>query len=134
MSDKVRILVVGLGNMGVSHANAYHKLDGFEIVGLMSRTIKSRTDIPDHLNGLSEVRGLRSRPLAETKPDAVSINTWPNTHAEYALKAFDAGLPCVHGKADRHQQSRMPKRSSPPPGPPTGNWCSVTSCASIRPG
>ena len=49
MADKVKILVVGLGNMGVSHANAYHKMDGFEIVGLMSRTIKSRTDLPDHL-------------------------------------------------------------------------------------
>jgi len=29
--------------------------------------------------------------LAATKPDAVSINTWPNTHAEYAIKAMEAG-------------------------------------------
>jgi hypothetical protein len=26
MSDKVKILVVGVGNMGVSHAQAHHKL------------------------------------------------------------------------------------------------------------
>ncbi len=90
MAGKVKVLVVGLGNMGVSHANAYHKLDGFEIVGLMSRTIKSRTDIPEHLNGYPLFEDYEQA-LSETKPDAVSINTWPNTHAEYSLKAFDAG-------------------------------------------
>ena len=90
MADKVKILVVGLGNMGVSHANAYDKMDGFEIVGLMSRTIKSRTDLPDHLANYPRFEDYEAA-LAETKPDAVSINTWPNTHAEYALKAFEAG-------------------------------------------
>lgn len=88
MSDKVRILVVGLGNMGVSHASAYHRMDGFEIVGLMSRTIKSRTDIPDELAGYPLFEDY-DQALAETNPDAVSINTWPNTHAEFAIKAFD---------------------------------------------
>ena len=29
--DDVRVLVVGVGNMGASHAKAYHKLSGFEI-------------------------------------------------------------------------------------------------------
>ena len=29
--------------------------------------------------------------LAELEPDAVSINTWPNTHADFAIKAMDAG-------------------------------------------
>ncbi len=29
--------------------------------------------------------------LAATKPDAVSINSYPDTHAQYALKAMDAG-------------------------------------------
>lgn len=34
MAAPVRVLVAGLGNMGLSHAKAYHALDGFEIVGL----------------------------------------------------------------------------------------------------
>ena len=89
MSEKVRILVVGLGNMGISHANAYHRMDGYEIVGLMSRTIKSRADLPEHLADYPRFEDY-DQALAELKPDAVSINTWPNTHAEYALKAFDA--------------------------------------------
>src|SRR5690554_5348547 len=75
--------------MGVSHAKAYHELDGFEIVGLMSRTIKSR-ELPEPLSGYPRFENFEEA-LAETKPDAVSINTWPNTHAEYALKAIEAG-------------------------------------------
>ena len=89
MPDKVKVLVVGLGNMGASHASAYHRMDGFEIVGLMSRTIKSKP-IPDELKGYPLFEDY-DEALAATKPDAVSINTWPNTHAEYALKAMDAG-------------------------------------------
>ncbi|WP_421723150.1 Gfo/Idh/MocA family protein [Bauldia sp.] len=89
MADPVRILVVGVGNMGVSHADAYHRLDGFEIVGLVSRNIKERTDLPEALAGYPRFSDF-GEAMAATKPDAVSINTWPNTHAEYALKALDA--------------------------------------------
>ncbi len=89
MNAPVRILVVGLGNMGASHASAYHRNPNFEIVGLCSRTIRSKT-IPEEF---------RSYPLFESyeealealRPDAVSINTWPNTHADYAIKAMEAG-------------------------------------------
>jgi len=89
MADKVNVLVVGLGNMGVSHANAYHNMDGFEIVGIMSRSIKSRKDIPEQFSGYPLYEDFDAA-LKETKPDAVSINSYPNTHAQYALKAIDA--------------------------------------------
>ncbi len=75
MGDPVRILVVGLGNMGASHASAYHRMDGFEIVGLCSRTIKSK-EIPAELAGYPLFEDYEAA-LAELKPDAVSINTWP---------------------------------------------------------
>jgi hypothetical protein len=32
-----RVLAVGLGNMGVSHARAHCAIDGFELVGLCTR-------------------------------------------------------------------------------------------------
>ena len=89
MADPVRVLVVGLGNMGASHADAYHRMEGFEIVGLCSRTIKSR-EIPQSLQGYPLFEDYEAA-LAELNPDAVSINTWPNTHADYAIKAFEAG-------------------------------------------
>ena len=89
MPSKVRVLVVGLGNMGKSHASAYHRNPGFEIVGIMSRSIKSK-ELPAELKGYPLYEDY-DQALAEAKPDAVSINSWPNSHAEYAIKAFNAG-------------------------------------------
>ena len=40
MAEKIkllRVLIVGCGNMGTSHAIAYHNLDGFKICGIVSR-------------------------------------------------------------------------------------------------
>ena len=37
MTTPLRVLVAGCGNMGASHARAYHKMPEFEIVGLVSR-------------------------------------------------------------------------------------------------
>ena len=90
MPEKVKVLVVGVGNMGLSHAKAYKSIDGFELVGLMSRTIKQRTDLPGELAGVPRFESF-DEALKATRPDAVSINTYPDTHAAYALKAFDAG-------------------------------------------
>ena len=89
MAAPIRILVVGLGNMGASHASAYHRNPGFQIVGLMSRTIKSKP-IPEALQGYPLFQDFDAA-LAATRPDAVSINSWPNTHADYAIKAMQAG-------------------------------------------
>jgi predicted dehydrogenase len=89
MTAPVRILVVGVGNMGASHASAYHRMEGFEIVGLCARSIASKA-LPEELAGYPMFDNFETA-LAELKPDAVSINTWPNTHADYAIKAMDAG-------------------------------------------
>ncbi len=43
--SQIRVLVVGLGNMGLSHARAYKSLDGFEIAGLCSRDVAQRPEI-----------------------------------------------------------------------------------------
>ena len=87
--NAVRILVVGLGNMGRSHAISYHRNPGFEIAGLMSRSIQSAT-IPDELQGYPLFEDFDGA-MAATKPDAVSINSWPDTHADYAIRAMEAG-------------------------------------------
>jgi predicted dehydrogenase len=77
--------------MGLSHAKAYHQLDGFEIVGVVSRGEKSRRALLDALGADYPQFADYHEALAATKPDAVSINTYPDTHAEYALAAFAAG-------------------------------------------
>jgi predicted dehydrogenase len=90
VNRKVRVLVVGLGHMGLSHAKAYRKLDGFEIVGLCSRSILDRTDLPPDLADLPRFSDYATA-IEALKPDAVSINTWSDTHAAYAIQAFEAG-------------------------------------------
>ncbi|HUL08959.1 MAG TPA: Gfo/Idh/MocA family oxidoreductase [Candidatus Acidoferrum sp.] len=89
-AKNIKVLVVGVGRMGQSHALAYQALDGFELAGLMSRSIRGRNDLPASFEGVPRFEDFEEA-LAKTKPDAVSINSWPDTHAAYALKAFDAG-------------------------------------------
>ena len=91
MSLPLRILVVGCGHMGTSHAKAYQSLDGFEIVGVVSRGPKSRQALLEALGHDYPQFSNYEEALAATKPDAVSINTYPDTHADYARKAFAAG-------------------------------------------
>ena len=83
----IRVLVAGLGNMGRSHALAYHNNPGFEIVGLVNRStpklepeLQAYTIHPDFATA-----------LAELKPDLCSINTYSDSHADYAVAAFEAG-------------------------------------------
>jgi predicted dehydrogenase len=90
MISPLRVLVAGCGNMGASHARAYHKMPEFEIVGLVSRGATSRQALSSELGGLPEF-GDYYAALASTKPDVVSINTYPETHAPYARAAIDAG-------------------------------------------
>ena len=90
MNQKLKVLVVGCGNMGKSHARAYQQLDAFEIVGLVSRGPASREALSKELGGVATYSNFEEA-LAITQPDVVSINTYPETHAEYAKKSLAAG-------------------------------------------
>ncbi len=82
--------MAGCGNMGTSHARAYQKLSAFEIVGLVSRNPHSRERLSEELGGLPTYDNYAIA-LQDTQPDAVSINTYPDTHASYASMAMKAG-------------------------------------------
>jgi predicted dehydrogenase len=84
-----RVLVVGLGNMGMSHALAYTRIDGYEVVGVCERRIAERK-LPEALTKAARFSKFEEA-LAELKPDVVSINTMPDTHADFAIKAMEAG-------------------------------------------
>ncbi|HAY47481.1 Gfo/Idh/MocA family oxidoreductase [Thalassospira sp.] len=86
----VRILVIGLGNMGMSHAKAYHALDGYEIVGICARSPIPADKLPDGFANYPQFTDFHTA-LAETNPDAVSINTYTETHADFAIAAFESG-------------------------------------------
>ena len=96
MAD-LRVLIVGLGHMGLAHGRAYDKIDGYEIVGLCARSAKSRTDLPEawgHLPRFSDyyeallprLRGTTSACLANRRlpeghssPDHVGSTSSPKS-------------------------------------------------------
>ena len=90
MPTPLRVLVAGCGNMGASHARSYHKMPDFEVVGLVSRGPASRGALSRELGGLPEFSDYYEA-LKATRPDVVSINTYPETHGAYARAAIAAG-------------------------------------------
>lgn len=82
-----RVLIAGLGNMGLSHALAHHNHDGAEIVGLVNRS--GSVDHPD-LAAYPVFTDFHAA-LAATEPDLVVIATYSDSHAEYACAAMEAG-------------------------------------------
>lgn len=90
MSSVVRILVVGCGNMGASHALAYHLDPGFQICGLVS-TGKSKEVLNEKLGGGYPLFSAYTEALETTRPDAVCISTYPDTHESFAIQAFEQG-------------------------------------------
>ena len=51
---EINIIVVGCGNMGSSHARSYHRLPGFNLVGLVDRNIRNRERLSDQLGGIDQ--------------------------------------------------------------------------------
>jgi len=87
----MKVLVIGAGNMGASHARAYHHLDGFEIGGIVTRSEASRAPLIESLGGGIPGFDDVDAAIAEVQPEVVSINTYPETHEAFAIKALEAG-------------------------------------------
>lgn len=82
----IQVLVAGLGNMGVSHALAYHSHPDAEIIGLVNR---SPVDLPTELAGYPLFTSFEEG--MANAPDLVCIATYSDSHAEYAIAAMKAG-------------------------------------------
>ena len=83
----LRVVVAGLGNMGRSHALAYHRNPGFQIAALVNRSdVALGPELADY-----GIRRSFSDALAEERPDVASINTYSDSHADYAVEALEAG-------------------------------------------
>lgn len=86
----LRVLVVGCGNMGASHAMAYKTIGGFDICGIVS-TGNSKVVLNERLGGGYPLFDDYVTALEETRPDAVCISTYPDTHESFAIMAFEQG-------------------------------------------
>ena len=89
--EKIKVLVVGAGNMGRSHALAFASIPEFEIAAVCTRSPESRaklmSELPEGTLGLNDYENA----LNELKPDAVCISTYPDTHYPFAKMALEAG-------------------------------------------
>lgn len=83
----IRVLVIGLGNMGLSHALA-HTRGTSQLVGLMARG--PRPDLPEELKDIPWFRDI-DEALETAKPDLVVVASYTDSHKIYALKAMSAG-------------------------------------------
>jgi predicted dehydrogenase len=81
----MKVIVAGLGNMGMSHALAHHRL-GSHILGLVNRSDVVR---PAELAGYPLVRTW-DEGLA-LQPDLAVIATYSDSHADYACAAMEQG-------------------------------------------
>jgi len=82
-----RVLIAGLGNMGLSHALAHHHHPEAEVVGLVNR---SPVDLPMGLAAYPFFSSLEEG-LVATSPDLAVIATYSDSHADYACMAMEAG-------------------------------------------
>ena len=83
----IRVLIAGLGNMGLSHALAHHTNPNAKVVGLVNRSgTVENTDLQDY-----PVFTDFHTALAEVKPDLVVVATYSDSHAEFAIAAMEAG-------------------------------------------
>jgi len=89
-TGSLRILVVGCGNMGASHARAFRNMRGVEIVGLVSRG-ESKHHLATNLSLQVPLFDDVGIALSSLAPDAVCISTYPDTHEAFTLAAIEAG-------------------------------------------
>src|SRR3989344_8567892 len=89
MAKKVRVGIIGVGNMAFKHIKAYKKLKNVEIMGVAGKT-------KDHVASLCRKTNIQEgytdyKKLLLDNPDAVSIATPAHTHAKISVDCFKNG-------------------------------------------
>jgi len=87
--QRVRVLLAGAGHMGRSHGRAYHAINGFELVGVVTRG-QSGVTLAKELGGVPHFTDFEQG-LARTEPDAVGIASFTETHVPFTTAALQAG-------------------------------------------
>ncbi|WP_205661408.1 Gfo/Idh/MocA family protein [Paramylibacter kogurei] len=83
----IRAIVIGLGNMGQSHALALQANSDVELVGVVNR---SKVTLPETLTKVPFYSNFKTA-LDTCNPDLVCIASYSDSHADYAIAAMNAG-------------------------------------------
>lgn len=91
MKDKIRIAIIGAGNIAQNaHIPAYLKQDDVELIGICDMNLERAKDVAEKYElkyAVSDYNEL----LDLEEVDAISICTWNNAHAEIAIAATKKG-------------------------------------------
>ena len=87
--NPLRVLLVGAGHMGTSHGRAFAALAAFDLCGIVTRG-DSGLRLAAELGEVAHFRDF-DEALAATKPDAVAIASFAETHVLFATRALEAG-------------------------------------------
>lgn len=90
MPGAIKVVVVGVGRMGAAHARAYHQSDGFDLVGLVAPSPRNRSKVSEELGGIPQFETL-DHALDKSKPQAVAICSYPDTHVAYTRQCLNYG-------------------------------------------
>ncbi len=88
-SERLKVAVVGCGNIGPNHARAYAATGKTDLVGVADIVFDKAVAFAEKFGSTpyASVAAL----LADQDPDLVSVATPPGTHAEIALAVLAAG-------------------------------------------
>jgi predicted dehydrogenase len=112
MPEKIKIIVIGTGNMGSSHARSYFNNPGYQLVGLVNRSPGKKKALVEELGGVTQYDSLEDA-LSLTNPEAAAVCTYPDTHKQYTLACLEAGLhvfvekPLAETVADAEEITRI---------------------------
>jgi predicted dehydrogenase len=100
--------------MGASHALGYSKLPGFEIAGfVVAKNVERAKKLAADLKLSIPIYTDYYKAMQELKPDVVSINTYPSTHAEFSIHAMRQGChifmekPIAHTVEEAEEVARV---------------------------
>jgi predicted dehydrogenase len=99
LADKLRVGVIGCGEMSRNHIFGYLKSARYEIVGLADLSEQAMKDVderfseysdhpPEHFTDAREM-------LEKSKPDVVSVGVWDKGHASMTIAAAASGVTSV---------------------------------------
>lgn len=88
MSAPLTVVVIGVGQMGRLHLQAYHENPGYKVIGILDQ---QPPVLPTELAQYQDCILPDLDTALRLKPDVVSINTHVDSHAEYSIAALESG-------------------------------------------
>ena len=93
MSENINWGIIGSGDVTEKKsAPSFNKIDNSSLIGVMSRTLEKAIDYSKRHN-VPKVFKTADELISDPEINAIYVATPPSSHAEYAIKAMEAGKP-----------------------------------------